>query len=67
LAAKKWKKSVRRSPLFSIGWLNGTTTYMATGYSSYVGMKFGPKSRPSIEITQGSGNMAVYAEGYWAD
>lgn len=63
----KWNKSVRRSSLFSIGWLDGTTKYMVTGYSSYVGMKFGPKSRPSIEITQGSGNMAVYAEGYWAD
>ncbi|MHC4849881.1 MAG: hypothetical protein ACYTEG_15715, partial [Planctomycetota bacterium] len=60
----KWKKNLRRSSLFSIGWLDGTTKYMVTGYSSYVGMKFGPKSRPSIEITQGSGNMAVYAEGY---
>ena len=65
--ANGWRKITRRSALFSIGWLDGTTKYMVTGYSSYVGMKFGPKSRPSIEVRQGSGNMAVYAEGYWAD
>jgi len=62
-----WKKIMRRSELFSLGWLDGTTKYMASGYSSFVGMKFGPESRPAIEIRQGSGDMAVYAEGYWAD
>ena len=62
-----WKKKLRRSELFSIGWLDGTTKYMASQYKSDVGMKFGPDSRPSLEIRQGSGDMAVYAEGYWAD
>ncbi|MHC4937382.1 MAG: hypothetical protein ACYTHK_00250 [Planctomycetota bacterium] len=62
-----WKKITRRSHLFSLGWLDGTSKYMVSGYSSLVGMKFGPKSRPSIEVRQGSGDMAVYAEGYWAD
>ena len=64
---KGWEKITRRSELFSLGWLDGTTKYMVVGYSSFVGMKFGPTSRPAIEIRQGSGNMAVYAEGYWAD
>jgi len=62
-----WKKIMRRSEYFSLGWLDGTTKFMASAYDSNVGMKFGPQSRPGIEIRQGSGEMAVYAEGYWAD
>jgi len=62
-----WKKKLRRSELFSIGWLDGTTKYAVSQYKSDVGMKFGPTTRPSLEITQGGGDMAVYAEGYWAD
>jgi len=62
-----WKKVLRRSELFSVGWLDGTTKYAVSQYKSDVGMKFGPKSRPSLQITQGGGDMAVYAEGYWAD
>jgi len=62
-----WKKSLRRSELFSMGRLDYTTKYMMTNYASDLGMKFGPDMRPSLEITQGGGDMAVYAEGYWAD
>lgn len=63
----KWKKILRRSELFSIGYLDGTTKYAVSKYSSELGMTFGQTSRPSLEITQGGGDMAVYAEGYWAD
>lgn len=62
-----WKKKLRRSELFSIGYLDGTTKYARSEYKSDVGMKFGPDTRPSLQITQGGGDMAVYAEGYWAD
>ena len=64
---KKWKKVVRRGELFSQGWMDGTSKNMVAGYWGWVGMKFGPTSRPSIEMRQGSGEIAVYAEGYWAD
>ena len=64
---KKWKRNLRRSEYFSQGWLDGTTKFMVSGYSSLVGMKFPPNTRPTLNITQGSGDMAVYAEGYWAD
>ena len=60
-----WKKTVRRSELFSIGYLDGTTKYAVSQYKSDIGMKFTKDMRPSLEITQGGGDMAVYAEGYW--
>ncbi|MEM8885951.1 MAG: hypothetical protein AAGD14_17940 [Planctomycetota bacterium] len=66
-APRSWKKSVRRSELFSLGQLDESTKYLANLYRSNIGMRFDPDMRPSIEVTQGSGNMAVYAEGYWAD
>ena len=62
-----WKKKLRRSELFSIGHLDGTTKYSISQYKSDIGMKFGEDMRPSLEITQGGGDMAVYAEGYWVD
>ena len=64
---RAWRKTLRRSEYFSQGWLDGATKFMVSGYSSFVGMRFKPNTRPSLEITQGSGDMAVYAEGYWAD
>lgn len=66
-AGKEWKKIMRRSELFSQGWLDGTSKNMVAAYWGWVGMKFGHESRPSIEIRQGSGDVAVYGEGYWAD
>ena len=63
----KWKKILRRSELFSMDRLDNTSKFMMSHYKSDVGMKFGHDSRPALEITQGGGDMAVYAEGYWAD
>jgi hypothetical protein len=62
-----WKKKLRRSELFSIGHLDGSTKYSISQYKSDLGMRFGEDMRPSLEITQGGGDMAVYAEGYWVD
>ena len=61
-----WVKTVRRSELFSLGWQDSTSKYVASGYSTYVGMKFEPRIRPAIEVTFGGGEMAIYAEGYWS-
>ena len=62
-----WKKRVRRSEAFSAGWVDSTSKGVLTGQSSLVGLKFGPMTRPTLAITQGGGDIAVYAEGYWAD
>lgn len=62
----RFKKYIRRSELFSLGWPEATTQYVASGFSTLIGMKFGPRTRPAIEVTLGGGNMAVYAEGYWS-
>jgi len=61
-----WKKMVRRGEAFSMGWQDSTSQWVASGFSSLVGMKFGPGTRPSLEITHGSGDIWVYAEGYWS-
>ncbi len=63
---KSWRKTVRRSELFSLGNLDSTTQYIASGFSTLVGMTFDAYSRPALEVTQGGGEMAVYAEGYWS-
>ena len=63
---KFWKKFLRRSELFSLGWRESSSQYTVSGFSLRVGMKFEPDVRPSLEITQGGGEMAVYAEGYWS-
>jgi len=59
------KKEIVRSELFSLGWLDGTSKFMAWNYSGWVGMRFPAGTRPSMEFRQGSGDIAVYAEGYW--
>ncbi len=61
-----FKKYIRRSELFSLGWPEATTQYVASGFSTLIGMKFEAGTRPAIEVTLGGGNMAVYAEGYWS-
>lgn len=61
-----WEKAVRRSELFSLGTLDSTTQYIASGFDSTVGMRFDGGTRPALEITSGGGEMAVYAEGYWS-
>jgi hypothetical protein len=60
-----WEKAVRRSELFSLGTLDSTTQYVASGFDSTVGMKFDGGTRPALEVTAGGGEMAVYAAGYW--
>ena len=63
---KFWKKFLRRSELFSLGWRESSSQYTVSGFSLRAGMKFEPDVRPSLEITHGGGEMAVYAEGYWS-
>jgi hypothetical protein len=60
-----WEKAVRRSELFSLGTLDSTTQYIASGFDSTIGMRFDADTRPALEVTLGGGEMAVYAEGYW--
>jgi len=60
-----WAKEIVRSELFSLGWLDGTSKYMAWNYSGWVGIPFAVGTRPSLEFRQGGGDIAVYAEGYW--
>jgi len=63
---KRWKSRVRRSDWFSLGGREATSKFMGSGFSTYTGMKFGAWTRPSLVITQGGGDLAVYAEGYWS-
>ena len=61
-----WKKEVVRGELLSVGWLDTTSKFMASAYSGWVGIQFKSGTRPSIEFRQGSGDITIYAEGYWA-
>ena len=61
-----WKKTVRRSELFSLGRVESTSRWVASDYDSQTGLKFLAGTRPALEITQGGGEMAIYAEGYWS-
>ena len=63
---KFWKKFLRRSELFSLGWRESSSQYTVSGFSLRAGMKFEADVRPALKITQGGGEMAVYAEGYWS-
>jgi hypothetical protein len=61
-----WNKKVRRGEGFSLGDMDSTTKQIRSGYSTLVGMKFDPGTRASIEVTQGTGPIWIYAEGYWS-
>ncbi|MHC4341694.1 MAG: hypothetical protein ACYSX0_15965 [Planctomycetota bacterium] len=61
-----WNKKVRRGEGFSLGTLESTNRWIKSGYSTIIGMKFEPGTRPAIEVTQGAGEIWIYAEGYWA-
>jgi len=61
-----WKKEVVRGELLSVGWLDTTSKFMASAYSGWVGIQFKSGTRPSLEFRQGSGDITIYAEGYWA-
>ena len=61
-----WNKTVRRGDGFSVGDFDSTTKWVKSGFNTLVGMKFDPGTRPSIEVTQGSGEIWIYAEGYYS-
>lgn len=61
-----WNKKIRRGEGFSLGELDHTTQQVRSGYSTLVGMKFDPGTRAALEVTQGSGPIWIYAEGYWS-
>ena len=61
-----WARKVKRSEPFSAGQLDSTTEWLIVNYDSNTGIVFDPGTRPSIEITFGGGELAVWAEGYWA-
>ncbi len=61
-----WEKVIRRSELFSLGWQESTSQYLGVGLGGLPGMKCDPGTRPAIEFTEGSGDVAVYAEGIWS-
>lgn len=62
----RWRKTIRRGEGFSVGWIDSTSQWLATGYTGQTGMRFDPDTRPALEISHGGGEMWVYAEGYWS-
>ena len=61
-----WKKTVRRGDPFSADFRTSSSEYVGSRYSSFTGMRFDPDTRPAIELTRSSGEVCVYAEGYWS-
>jgi len=50
----------------SVGDFDSTSKWVTSGFNTLVGMKFDPGTRPAIEVTQGSGEIWIYAEGYYS-
>jgi hypothetical protein len=65
-AKKAWAKTVRRGEAFSAGMLDHTNSWILADYDSRSGIVFEAGTRPSLELTFGSGDLEVWAEGYWA-
>ncbi|MHC4550879.1 MAG: hypothetical protein ACYTEZ_19155 [Planctomycetota bacterium] len=61
-----WDKTVRRGDPFSADFLTQSTEFAGSRYVSETGMRFDPGTRPTIEVTRGSGRILVHAEGYWS-
>ncbi len=61
-----WSRKVRRGEAFSAGILDSTSEWIIVNYDSNTGIVFDPSTRPSLELTFGSGDVAIWAEGYWA-
>jgi len=61
-----WARKVRRSDAFSVGILDSTSEWIMVNYDSHTGIVFDPGTRPSLELTLGTGNVEIWAEGYWA-
>jgi hypothetical protein len=62
----QWSKRVLRGDAFSTGLLDSTSEWIIINYDSRSGIVFAPATRPSIEINFGSGDLEVWADGYWA-
>ena len=65
---RMWKTTVRRPEQLMLG-TAGTfagTNRTILGYSSLLGLAFEPEVRIGVMMTQGSGEITVHAEGYWA-
>jgi hypothetical protein len=61
-----WTRNVRRGWAFGTGILDSTSEWIMVNYDSNTGMVFDPGTRPSVELTLGSGDLEIWAEGYWA-
>jgi hypothetical protein len=61
-----WNKTTRRSEAFSAGVIDSTSEWVMVNYDTYTGTVFDPGTRPSLEVTFGSGEIEIWAEGYWA-
>jgi hypothetical protein len=53
-------------PPLSAGFLDSTSEWIVVNYDSNTGIVFAPATRPSLELTFGSGDLEIWAEGYWA-
>lgn len=62
-----WARKVRRGYPFSAGILDSTSEWIIVNYDSNTGILFDPGTRPSLELTLGSGELEIWAEGYWAN
>ena len=62
-----WARKVRRGTPFSAGILDSTSEWIIVNYDSNTGILFDPGTRPSLELMLGSGELEIWAEGYWAN
>jgi hypothetical protein len=61
-----WARKPVRSDRFSAGVLDSTSEWLIANYDSNTGIVFDANTRPSLEVTFGSGDIEIWAEGYWA-
>jgi hypothetical protein len=61
-----WERRVLRGSALNSGFLDSTSEWVIVNYDSRAGIVFAPNTRPSIELTLGSGELEIWAEGYWA-
>ncbi len=61
-----WARRVIRGEAFSAGVLDSTSEWILANYDSTTGIAFASATRPSLEVTFGSGDLEIWAEGYWA-
>jgi hypothetical protein len=56
-----WEKITRRGEAFSAGFLDSTSEWLIANYDSRTGTIFDPGTRPSLEVTFGSGEIEIWA------